>query len=614
MHGIKMQEGAISGSSTNYDLKGKSGESGAYQWMPDTWKTDAQQYLGDPNAPMTPDNQNKVAYSDILAEKKAGKTPAEIVAGWNTGTPSVQAANKIGSGTNSSGAQYDAPAYVNNVIKYATAYAQKNKVIAPPPQKPAGVQLQSFAGSMSPSSETEGSTAQTSNESTFNDAMGAAKALATSEVGFGQDIAAAIGGNEYARDFQNLSKADQSYASIVINEMNQAKSQGKDTGKYLTMLKNFNTSEGKSLTDMFPALLKSNEQVLGDAAGTALDIVGGGELAGAAEARGAAEGATLGQRVLKGAGTGAAFGAGAGLAGGAQQNQSVGGLAKSTVVGAAAGAAAGSLFEGALGKKATTKADALEAVSPRLTSAEAEKASTKTSKITGKVSVVPTKRTQDIADVVTGIYDKSKTFSENANRVRDAITTEAEKLKSDIAAIDHPVPKKEAAAALKNVKMPDSIVGDSQKVYNKVFAKAKSIIANNSGSVSGLLDGRKEFDNYVQSVFPNLYSSDTQTNMRVAIREIRSGWNDFIADQLPKNVDYQASLDKQSLLYDAEETLKEKAARGAPKVQGEIGTNRLSRFAKRNPKLTKGIGIGAGAIAGGILTGAGFKEGEKLLP
>ena len=42
----------------NYDAKGASGESGAYQFMPATWKSWAEKHLGDPNAPLTPANQN----------------------------------------------------------------------------------------------------------------------------------------------------------------------------------------------------------------------------------------------------------------------------------------------------------------------------------------------------------------------------------------------------------------------------------------------------------------------------------------------------------------------------------------------------------------------------
>ena len=81
--------------------------------MPNTWKQDAQAYLGDPNAPMTPVNQDKVAYSSMKSMKDAGYSPEEIASTWNSGKP-----NWIGNvGTNQFGVKYDTPTYVNSVIQ-----------------------------------------------------------------------------------------------------------------------------------------------------------------------------------------------------------------------------------------------------------------------------------------------------------------------------------------------------------------------------------------------------------------------------------------------------------------------------------------------------------------
>lgn len=80
----------------NYnDRSGDGGSSaGAYQWnndnkplkpgeLPSHWKNAAAQYLKDSNAPMTPENQNFVAYQQIKAYKDQGRTPEEIDALWN---------------------------------------------------------------------------------------------------------------------------------------------------------------------------------------------------------------------------------------------------------------------------------------------------------------------------------------------------------------------------------------------------------------------------------------------------------------------------------------------------------------------------------------------------
>jgi len=102
------------GSSANpYTQKGASGEFGAYQFMPTTYKNLAKKHLGDENAPMTVENQNKIAYSEIKALKDAGKTPAQIASIWNSGK--ADAYKTATTGVNSMGVKYDVPGYVAKV-------------------------------------------------------------------------------------------------------------------------------------------------------------------------------------------------------------------------------------------------------------------------------------------------------------------------------------------------------------------------------------------------------------------------------------------------------------------------------------------------------------------
>lgn len=94
----------------NYNAKGGSGENGAYQFMPSTWKGWAQQYLGDPNAPMTPANQDKVAIAKITDLQKKGYNAQQIALIWNGGQPVVK------KGVNSFGVKYDSGSYANKVL------------------------------------------------------------------------------------------------------------------------------------------------------------------------------------------------------------------------------------------------------------------------------------------------------------------------------------------------------------------------------------------------------------------------------------------------------------------------------------------------------------------
>jgi len=99
-----------------YNKKGASGESGRYQFMPSTWKEWSKDHLGIDNAPMTIENQNKVAYSQVKKWKDMGLTPAQIASKWNSGREN---AYKDGlKGTNNLGVTFNVPDYVKKVSQF----------------------------------------------------------------------------------------------------------------------------------------------------------------------------------------------------------------------------------------------------------------------------------------------------------------------------------------------------------------------------------------------------------------------------------------------------------------------------------------------------------------
>jgi len=108
---------AETGTSTDpYNAKGASGEYGAYQFMPETWKQWSGQYLQNAGAEMSIENQNKVAYSRIKELKDQGLNPAQIASMWNSGK--AEAYKQDFKGTNKQGVAYDVPAYVAKVSKH----------------------------------------------------------------------------------------------------------------------------------------------------------------------------------------------------------------------------------------------------------------------------------------------------------------------------------------------------------------------------------------------------------------------------------------------------------------------------------------------------------------
>lgn len=116
-------------SSDAYTAHGKSGEFGAYQFMPDTYKNYAQKYLGDANAAPSVENQNKIAYSFVAEKKKAGYNPAQILSMWNAGEGEPDAyTGKFSNGapstgTNGHGVPFDVPQYAAKGSQYYKQFA-----------------------------------------------------------------------------------------------------------------------------------------------------------------------------------------------------------------------------------------------------------------------------------------------------------------------------------------------------------------------------------------------------------------------------------------------------------------------------------------------------------
>ncbi len=228
-----------------------------------------------------------------------------------------------------------------------------SRVVSPGPQpNPSGTGL-NLGGT--PNFKVEGGTSESSNTGTLQDLGNVGKGLISGTVASGQDIAAAIGGNTMAKAFSALPEADQNYLSTLIQLRNKAalaKDQ-KQTDHFNKLIKSSKTTDGESITDVFPALNKSTEQVLGDFASMALETVGAADaatglvgLAGGgakltAEEIAAQANKSFGQKLLGGMKTGAKFGGAFGVAGAMENNASGEDIVKSGLIGAGTGAIVG---------------------------------------------------------------------------------------------------------------------------------------------------------------------------------------------------------------------------------------------------------------------------------
>ena len=97
----------------NYNLFGKSGEYGAYQFTPSTWKWYCHVFFKETLDIFIPENQDKVAEAKIKMLIKNGFTDEEIASFWNSGKKNW-IDNK---GVNKYGVKYDTPKYVKSFMR-----------------------------------------------------------------------------------------------------------------------------------------------------------------------------------------------------------------------------------------------------------------------------------------------------------------------------------------------------------------------------------------------------------------------------------------------------------------------------------------------------------------
>lgn len=244
-----------------------------------------------------------------------------------------------------------------------------------------------------------------------------------------------------------------------------------------------------------------------------------------------------------------------------------------------------------IGEKAASLSDATDIVSPKMTAKETAQALAEGRGSGGgllsKTKIAPDAMTNKIAEATQGIVKKGVPASKNIANLRQALSSEAENLKSQIKDVNHPYSFKELNAKLKGVESPISIKGTAfEKQIGAVKQAAMDIAKKSGGKISNLLDARKGFDALVSKEYPNLYDS-TSAPMKNAITSIRNAMNDFIDENLPDNTSFKNSLNKQSMYYRAIDNIAEKAV-GETKTTG-IG--RIGKALKSHPLVSGAIGI-----------------------
>lgn len=227
--------------------------------------------------------------------------------------------------------------------------------------------------------------------------------------------------------------------------------------------------------------------------------------------------------------------------------------------------------------------------------------------LTRTPTIKPTARDVKVAGAVADVVDPSKLVTENLDLVKNAQVNEAQALAKSIKEANIPLDVGELSSHLDKIELPHLLQEDEtlRRVYDRAknqMLKITEATANGEPlDISNLLQARKDFDAFVATQYPDLYTSERLSPMRKALRDMRNSTNDFIAKKVdeslsgPSAKEFRASLEKQSLMYEALENMSVKAAKG------EIGKNAAQRFIKAHPGLkTAGkVIMGAGALGAG---------------
>jgi len=246
-----------------------------------------------------------------------------------------------------------------------------------------------------------------------------------------------------------------------------------------------------------------------------------------------------------------------------------------------------------------------------------------------KSEVLPTSSELKIEKAVASIPEikNTNTFQQNYNIIKDANIKEAQLLEKQINEKDFIIPKKEVKSRLTQAKTSLSesplITGDAEKMAEKLLAKANQLVDSNTGTGSGILKARKEFDAWVLSQKPKAFDATAENAFTLANREVRKTFNELL-DEKAIDVGVKESLSKQSALYNAMDNIAPKAAQEADTAIGRAFNNMAKTVGIKNKAVQQiaaiaGIG-GLGAAAtfapavaiGGGLTFLGYK-GAKLL-
>jgi len=385
--------------------------------------------------------------------------------------------------------------------------------------------------------------------------------------------------------------------------------------------------------DAIAGVIKSNEQMLGDAGGVLLDILASGTYGKATQGAKSfslmrqtptiisevTKGVGVGQGILEGAKagikSGGLFGAGYGATSGMQENKDLGGVAGSAVGGGVGGAIGGGIIGGAIGGisggiqskmlKVQEQKRALEQTMGQLNKKEGIAMSGEGNVVKdtfGRIVRTPNNREIEVAQTVSPLVDKNIIMTQK-NIKNEIFKTSVEEIIPYLKENGNPLNNKarnELVNRLKTIEPLDITKADpvKQKTFNLFMDRVKSAVANTVDDLD-LYRARITLDGII----------DKQTGGKVfdeggrmipsyeAYLEARQVINQFIAERVPSGkTEFLGKLKYERMLYEALEGIKEN-------IWKKVG---------KNPAMIKAIER-IGKMAGtGAIVGTGYAILDKL--
>ena len=449
--------------------------------------------------------------------------------------------------------------------------------------------------------------------------------LIKSETGFGQSIAAAIGGTfpslAGGDDIARANKFTEQVRTNLLQKIKEKREAGDDTSRLIGALKtldsevNFydilNESTGGSLN-------KSAKQVFGEGFGVATDILGAGALPGGigkiTKAR------SFGQGVLQGAKAGAIgggiFGTAQGATRAAQEDKTggeiVGAGIRGGVIGGVTGGVAGGVIGGVSGaiagrakKVATNRHDfILDLVSEKPTTKVSEQA-IREGRVTeptffGRAKIIPSTKDYRIADAVDEVVSTKNTVFQNADAITTRVSQINDGVKKLITQKKVPFNTNQLLTRLNAVRDESKLVFASDATAERTYDAVVDEFMRHVGKKDtlGLFEARQTFDK-IPAIQKLLNSEGLGENVKKTIvLDVRRAANEYIASLLPANNPYRALLRQESLMLEAVGNIGEKGA-------SIIGKNRLQILTAKYPILKWLVGGLATGIAGAAGVGVG---------